>query len=358
MTKLTTVLHSWHSQAGARMVDFAGWDMPVQYQGIAAEHRVVRTTCGAFDLGHMGRLHVSGDGALAFLERQVTRPLASMAAGRVRYGLVCAEDGTVEDDVLVSRESETAFHIVVNASNHGKILALWQAEIPDDVTLTDLSQQQAMIAVQGPEAAALLAGLGLDPGDCKYYQFIDGTFTGEPVRLSRTGYTGEDGFELFGANDVIAALWQAVIDAGATPCGLGARDTLRLEAGMPLYGHELDREHTPIEAGLGFAVAKHDRFRGAAALHAQRDNGTARQLVGLVLEGRRPARAGYPVVHADQAVGEVTSGAPSPTLEQSIAMAYVPSELAAVGTSLAIDIRGKHIPATVVELPFYRRTKG
>lgn len=357
MTNTRTPLHDVQQQAGGKMVDFHGWDMPVQFQGITAEHHAVRSACGVFDLGHMGRLHVGGAGALGFLDRVITRPLASMQDGQVRYGLVCDADGTVIDDVLVSREGAEAYHVVVNASNRETLLARWTPDLADDVTLQDLTQEQAMIAVQGPDAAGLLAGIGLDAGDMKYYRFADKALNGITVRMSRTGYTGEDGFELFCPADAAVALWQQVVAAGATPCGLGARDTLRLEAGMPLYGNELDRDHTPVEAGLGFAVGKQGGYLGDAVLLGQLEAGPERRLVGLTVTGKRPPRHGYAVLHGDEAVGVVTSGAPSPTLGYGIAMAYVPSALAEPGTKLAIDIRGKtQEAAEVVGLPFYKRS--
>lgn len=354
-----TPLYDVQLAAGGKFVDFAGWDMPVQFSGgIVAEHQTVRTGCGLFDLGHMGRLHCSGPGALAFLSRRVTRPLASMKAGQVRYGLVCAEDGTVEDDVLVSRESETDFHVVVNAANTAKLLSLWEVGERDDTVLRDLTGEQAMIAVQGPDSLAMLTGIGLDGNDLRYYAMRDLMWRGHSVRISRTGYTGEDGFECFIASDAVVELYEAFAAAGAIPCGLGARDTLRLEAGMPLYGHELDREHTPVEAGLGFALGKDGGYIGAEVLLRQLEQGPPRKLVGLAVTGKRPPRHGYGVLKNDEQVGVVTSGAPSPTLGIGIAMAYVPPELAAVGTELEIDIRGRsREAATVVELPFYKRER-
>lgn len=358
MTERRTPLFDHHVAGGARMVDFAGWDMPLQYEGIVAEHRRVREDCGCFDLGHMGRLRLSGPGALGFLDRRVTRPLASMALGQVRYGLVCAEDGTVEDDVLVSRERDDGFHVVVNASNREKLLGLWEPHLPDDAVLEDLTGSQAMIAVQGPRSAAVLAAVGLDPGDLRIYRFADHVWRDAPVRLSRTGYTGEDGCELFCPADRVGELWEAVRSAGAVPCGLGARDSLRLEAAMPLYGHELDREHTPVEAGLTFAVGKRGGFVGDEVLLRQLAEGPSRRLVGLRVDGPRPARHGYAVLHDGETVGAVTSGGPSPTLGHPIAMAYVPAALAEPGTRLRIDIRGRATAdAEVVPLPFYKRER-
>jgi aminomethyltransferase len=345
---------------GGRFIDFNGWDMPVQFAGITQEHQTVRSGCGVFDLGHMGRLHLGGPGSLDLLSRQVCRRLDDMKPGMVRYGLVLAEDGTVEDDVLVSREGEQAFHVVVNAGNHQKILARWQVLAGQSLgkpALTDLTATQAMIAVQGPASGALLAGMALDGRQLKYYSFADLQWSGIPVRLSRTGYTGEDGFECFLPAADAVRFYEAVTAAGAVPCGLGCRDTLRLEAGMPLYGHELDRTVTPVEAGLGFAVNKAGGFIGADVILPQLASGTAKRLVGLRMTDKRVPRQGYAVVKDGAAVGVITSGTLSPTLGLPIGMAYVPSTLSAVGTSLMVDIRGSMCAAEVVALPFYKRAK-
>lgn len=350
-----TCLHAVQSAAGGKIIDFHGWDMPVQFSGIVAEHTAVRTGVGLFDLCHMGRLQVDGAGSTTFLGRRVCRPVAGMTPGQVRYGLVLAEDGTVEDDVLVSRESGDRWHVVVNASNKDKVLALWHAGQPADVRIADLTATQAMIAVQGPRAADLLAGLGMDGRALKYYAFADHAWQGIPVRLSRTGYTGEDGFEVFVAAAHAPALWEAIRAAGALPCGLGARDTLRLEAGMPLYGNELDRSVTPVEAGLGFAVNKAGGFVGAEVVLTQLAQGPAKKLVGLRMREKRVPRTHYPVLHGGQTVGQITSGTLSPTLGTAIGMAYVPSALSAVGTVVQVDIRGTAVDAEVVALPFYKR---
>jgi aminomethyltransferase len=328
-----TVLHALQAAAGGRFIDFGGWDMPVQFAGIAAEHQAVRNGCGLFDLGHMGRLILDGPHAATFLAKRVCRPLLDMKAGQVRYGLVLAADGTVEDDVLVSREAEARWHVVVNAGNRAKVLGLWAADLTPAVGLRDITAEQAMLAVQGPGAADLLAGLGLDGRELKY------------------------GFECFLPTAHAEALWEAVRAAGATLCGLGARDSLRLEAGMPLYGHELDRSTTPVEAGLGFAVDPAGTFIGAAAVQRQLREGTAKRLVGIRMRDKRVPRQGYAVLHDGAAVGAVTSGTLSPTLGQAIGMAFVPTALAAVGTALTIDVRGTACAADVVALPFYKRAK-
>jgi aminomethyltransferase len=352
-----TPLYATQAAAGGKMVDFAGWDMAVQFGGILPEHAAVRTASGAFDLGHMGRLRVVGPKALAFLERVVCRRLGDMRAGQVRYGLALAADGTVEDDVLVSRESDHQFHVVVNAGNREKILGLWLPHAGPELVITDLSAEQGMVAVQGPKASALLAALGLDNSKLANYSFCDVTWRGGEVRISRTGYTGEDGAELMLPAGRTVELWQTVIAAGATPCGLGCRDTLRLEAAMPLYGHELDRTITPVEAGLTFAINKAGGFIGAETVLKQLASGPAKKLVGLKMREKRVPRQGYPVLADGKPVGAITSGTLSPTLGVAIGMAYVPAALAATGTVLAVDVRGQVVPAEVVPLPFYKRAR-
>jgi aminomethyltransferase len=351
-----TILHDQQASRGGKMIDFHGWIMPVQFAGITAEHVAVRTACGVFDLNHMGRLRVAGPAALAFLEERVCRGLRDMKNGAVRYGLVLAVDGTVEDDVLVSREADDAFHIVVNASNKEKVLDLWRPAVPVGTVLSDLSTSQGMIAVQGPQAITLLKTLQLDGSPLGNYRFTDVPWRGTVVRLSRTGYTGEDGCECFLPADRTAELWTAVVEAGATLCGLGARDTLRTEAAMPLYGNELDRTVNPAEAGLGFAVNKAGGFIGAGSVLAAL-SAPARRLVGLVMAEKRVPRTGYAVLAAGEPVGRITSGTLSPTLGSAIGMAYVPAALAAPGTALQVDVRGTAIAATVVPLPFYTRTR-
>jgi len=352
-----TPLYAAQAAAGGKMIDFAGWDMAVQFAGIQAEHIAVRTAAGAFDVSHMGRLHLSGPGALAFLSRRVCRGLADMRAGQVRYGMVLAEDGTVEDDVLVSREGDQQFHVVVNAGNREKILGLWRPALDGTVSLRDLSAEQAMIAVQGPKAPAILAGLGLDPSLLANYAFRDAVWDGTPVRVSRTGYTGEDGAEVFLPAERAADLWRALLAAGVAPCGLGCRDTLRLEAAMPLYGHELDRTVTPVQAGLTFAINKAGGFIGEDRILTELRDGPAKRLVGLRMLSKRVPRQGYAVLHGGTAVGVITSGTLSPTLGEAIGLAYVPAALAQAGTTVSVDLRGQAVDAVLVAMPFYRRTR-
>lgn len=358
-TDRQTALHRLHGALGGRMIGFHGWSLPVAYgAGILAEHRCVRETAGCFDLGHMGRLRLEGPGAPAFLQRRVTRNVGAIPVGRYRYALICNEQGGVEDDVLIGREGPTAFHIVVNAANLKKILDLWTHSPADVVHLDNLSDAQAMIAVQGPQAMTVLQGLGLAVADLPTWGFRDLSWGGRPLRLSRTGYTGEDGCECFLEPEQAAPFWQALLAAGVKPCGLGARDTLRLEAGMPLYGHELDERHSPLAAGLDFAVDLGLEFIGAPALRQERAAGGSREvLAGLQLTGTRPAREGHPVLHDGTVVGRITSGTHSPTLNHPIAMAWIPPGLRIPGTVLSVDIRGQASAAQVVCLPFYQRPR-
>ncbi len=338
------------------MIDFHGWEMPVQFSSITQEHRAVRSGAGMFDLCHMGRLTLRGPGATAFLSRRVCRPLTDMEPGVVRYGLVLAEDGTVEDDVLVSREGPEQWHVVVNASNREKILALWRPAL-GALAMDDCTASQAMIAVQGPQARAHLASLGLDSEGLKYYRFADRPWRGITVRLSRTGYTGEDGCECFLPGARAAELWQELVRLGVQPCGLGARDTLRLEAGMPLYGQELDRSTTPVEAGLDFACGKAGGYIGERVVLEQLASGPPRRLVGLRMRERRVPRAHYPLHHGGTVVGSVTSGTLSPSLEAAIGMGYLPRAIALPGTAIEVDVRGELHQAEVVPLPFYKRPR-
>ncbi len=377
MTKVMdqTPLHDWHANHGGRMVDFAGWSMPVQYGSIVDEHHATRRAVGLFDISHMGRLRFDGADAGAFLDSLLTRRVDNLKVGQVRYSLMTADDGGILDDVLVYRLDDR-YMLVVNASNREKIVAWLNKHLSDagDVQLTDETFDTAMIAVQGPKAVELAAELlDSDPGEMKYYNVGKANVSlpgGEsvPALVSRTGYTGEDGVELIVPNAAAVPLWQELLSRGesrgATPVGLGARDTLRLEAAMPLYGHELNEQITPQQAGLDFAVhlsvKSEDRernFPGAAAMRELKDGPPLPCRVGLVAEGRRAPREGCAIVADGVTVGEVTSGTHSPTLEKPIAMAYVPAELSATGTQVTVDLRGKELPAVVVELPFYERGK-
>ena len=356
-----TPLYECHLEAGARMVDFAGWEMPVQYAGVIEEHRAVRTAAGLFDVSHMGEVRVQGKGAEAFLQRLTPNDVARLVPGRAHYSGLLTESGTYIDDVLVYRLAAEDFLVVVNASNAPRDFQ-WIADAARDaadVEVADESDRYALLALQGPQALEMLAPLAVpDVSGLKYYGFAGGQVAGAPALISRTGYTGEDGFELYLAPEDAAGVWRRLLAAGAVPAGLGARDTLRLEAAMALYGHEIDETTTPFEAGLGWVV-KLDKgdFRGRDALLAQKGEGVPRKLVGFEVQGRGIARQGHGVVSGSERVGEVTSGTWSPTFEKALGLAYVPPGLAAVGTPLTLDVRGKSLPAVVVESPFYRRSR-
>ena len=358
---LRTACHDWHVAHGGRMVDFAGWEMPVQYSAIVAEHHAVRRAAGLFDIAHMGRLKFTGPQAAKFLDHLVTNDVLGLAPGQIRYALVTNEQGGILDDVLVYRLADCHL-LVVNASNRQKILA-WidRHRGKFQVTVEDQTVPHFMLALQGPRAQSLLQPLvDVDLMKIKYYFGTPARVQGQSGFVSRTGYTGEDGFEVIVAASRATALWEALIAAGAAvgllPAGLGCRDTLRLEAGMPLYGHELDETIDPFTAGLAFGVRLDaGDFIGRAALAAAKADPDRLRRVGLQLAGKRIAREGALVFAGDRQIGRVTSGTFSPTLETSIAMALVPSAQAAAGTPLMIDIRGQREPATVVKLPFYKR---
>jgi aminomethyltransferase len=356
-----TPLYGCHLEAAARMVDFAGWEMPVQYTGVIEEHRAVRTAAGLFDVSHMGEVRVKGAGAAAFLQRLTPNDVSKLIPGRAHYSGLLTEQGTYIDDILVYRLGPEDFLVVVNASNAQRDFE-WiasRAAGKPDVEVTNESDRYALLALQGPKALSILAPLASpDVTGLKYYGFAQGTVDGVPALISRTGYTGEDGFELYLAPEDAPRVWRRLLDGGAVPAGLGARDTLRLEGAMALYGHEIDETTTPWEAGLAWVV-KMDKgdFLGRDALAAQKGRGVPRKLVGFEVRGRGIARQGHTVVSEGGTVGAVTSGTWSPTLEKALGLAYVPPELAAPGTALAIDVRGKALPAVVVEIPFYRRAR-
>ncbi len=356
---LRTILYDWHVANGARMVDFGGWDMPVQYSTIIEEHTAVRTRAGIFDVSHMGRLSFGGPDTLALIQKVYTNNAATLKDMQVRYGLVCNDQGGIRDDVLVYRWPY-GYAMVVNAGNREKIVGWLQVNKgPLNVQMQDQTLDTCMIAIQGPKSAALCQGLvEADPGKLAYYYAAPTCYAGKNCAVSRTGYTGEYGFEFMVARDQGVRLWEELAKRGAKPCGLGARDTLRLEAAMPLYGHELSEEIDPFQAGLGWAV-KLDKgdFRGRQALLRRLQDATLRKRVGLELEGKRIAREGATVRANGQSVGIVTSGTFAPTLQKTIAMAYVGPAFTSPGTTCQVDIRGKDETARVVPLPFYRRAK-
>jgi aminomethyltransferase len=359
-----TPLYECHRAAGAKLVDFAGWEMPVQYAGVIEEHRAVRTAAGLFDVSHMGEVRVRGRGAEALLQRLTPNDVTKLVPGRAHYSGLLTERGTYVDDILVYRLAADDFLVVVNASNAERDFQ-WMVDHAgeSDAELTDVSAQYALLALQGPRALAILAPLvtaGPEGGAAalKYYGFAAGEVAGVPALISRTGYTGEDGVELYLPPDAAAGIWQQLLAAGAVPAGLGARDPLRLEAGMALYGHEIDDTTTPFEAGLDWVVKLgKGEFLGSAALVAQQERGIDRKLVGFEVAGRGIARQGHEVRRDGRAVGAVTSGTWSPTFEKALGLAYVPLALAATGTPLTLDVRGKTVEATVVPAPFYRRPR-
>ena len=362
-----TALYAWHVAHHARMVDFAGWSMPVQYSSIVEEHKATRDAVGVFDISHMGRLRFDGEGVAQFLDRLLTRRVVGLGQGVIRYSLVTNEAGGILDDVLVYHLADHGgkpFHLlVVNASNRAKIVAWVEQHLTDadGVTCRDQTVETAMIAVQGPHALSTLQPLvDVQLSDMRYYSGQAARVVGHAGIVSRTGYTGEDGCELIvpaaAATNVVERLFTTGSEFGIQPVGLGARDTLRLEAAMPLYGHELSEAIDPFQAGLGFAVHLKDRdFIGAAALRELKNRPNQPRRIGLELSGKRVAREQYPVLANGEAVGEITSGTFSPTLERPIAMAYVQPHAADLGTELMVDIRGRAEAARVVAMPFYTR---
>jgi aminomethyltransferase len=365
---METPLYSWHSAHGGRLVEFGGWSMPVQYTTIIEEHRAVRRRVGLFDISHMGRLRFDGPDVVDWLEMSTTNHVARLKPGQIQYSLMANDHGGLIDDILVYRLPDGSYRVVCNASNRTNVVERFQAlRAGRDARLLDETCVLAMIAVQGPKAVDVVAAISDDPGlpELGYYRCgvthqVAGVPAGTPNLVSRTGYTGEDGFELIVPAASAEAVWNALLEAGArsgiTPCGLGARDTLRFEAAMPLYGHELGPDITPFEAGVGWAVKlQKGPFAGREAL-LESSTHPARTRVGLALEGKRIARQGAPVLDtAGQRVGEVTSGTFSPTLEKSLAMALVRPQVAPLATELVVDIRGRSEPARVVPLPFYKR---
>ncbi|MEU7894734.1 glycine cleavage system aminomethyltransferase GcvT [Nonomuraea sp. NPDC049152] len=357
-----TPLRDIHESLGATLTDFAGWLMPLRYGSESAEHNAVRERAGLFDLSHMGEIFVTGPQAAEALDYALVGHLSALAPGRARYTMIVDERGGVLDDLIVYRLADQEFMVVANASNYLMVAdRLTERAERFDAVVDDRSDQYALIAVQGPRAQEILSTLtDADLEGLKYYAGLPGTVAGAEALIARTGYTGEDGFELFVRNADAVALWHALTKAGEPygimPAGLSSRDTLRLEAGMPLYGNELDASLTPFDAGLG-RVVKFDKpgdFVGRAALEPVKDVPPRRRLVGLVATGRRVPRHGFPVTKDGAVVGEVTSGAPSQTLGRPIAMAYVDT---GIEEGLAVDIRGSHEAVDLVELPFYRRNK-
>lgn len=356
-----TPLYQVHKDLGAKLVGFGGWEMPIQYQGIIKEHEAVRTKAGLFDVSHMGELLVAGPDALSFLQRVITNDLAQIGIGKVLYTPLVKEDGGILDDLIIYNLGLDRYLLVVNASNKDKDLTWLQSQLTGDVGITDKSDEYGLLALQGPLAAEIaqkitpiqLETLGL-------FQFAIGTVGEVPCLISRTGYTGEDGFELYCHPEELVKLWHSIMDAGASkglvPCGLGARDTLRFEAALPLYGQELGEDINPLMAGLAWTV-KFDKpdFIGREALLAIKAQGNDYKLVGLEMIERGIPRSNYPVLVNDQPVGWVTSGSFAPTKKANLALAYVKAQYGGLDQALAVEIRGKAIKAKVVKKPFYKR---
>jgi aminomethyltransferase len=346
-----TSLYDRHVDAGGKLVPFAGWEMPVQYEGIRREHLAVRHGAGVFDVSHMGQVETRGPQALQFLQRLLSADARRVPEGGAQYGLLCCEDGGVLDDLFTYRLAECEFLTVTNAANHEKDLAWLQSHAEAfDVDVIDLAPQFAMLAVQGPLARSLVGGLADGPLPQRMH-CVERSVAGAPTLICGTGYTGEDGLELLLDPGDAPAVWDALTQAGATPVGLGARDTLRIEACFHLYGNDMDEHRNPIEAGLGWACKEATGFIGSEAVAAARREGTRERLVPFVIDGPGIARSGNPVIGG----GEVTSGTFSPCLERGVGLAYLPTERAEPGTQIEIDVRGTTRSATVARKPLYKK---
>ena len=363
VTRKRTPLHAIHRELGAKLVDFAGWEMPVEYGGVVEEHLAVRQAAGLFDVSHMGEFTLEGGGAAEALERLTPNDVSKLKVGQAHYSALLTDAGTFVDDLLVYRLDESSYLTVVNASNIDKDFEWMETRRRGQGTLRNRSEDFALLALQGPRSQDILAPLAsVELPPLAYYHFVEAKLAGERTLLSRTGYTGEDGFEIFVAPDRAETLWRALLDAGTPmglkPAGLAARDTLRLEARMALYGNDIDDAHTPLEAGLGWIV-KLDKgdFVGRAALVAQREAGVKQKLVGFEMVDKGIARHGYPVLVGGKEVGPVTSGTYAPYLKKTIGLTYLPVEAAAVGSDIEIVIRGRQARARVVPTPFYKREK-
>ena len=359
-----TPLYEQHVALGARLVEFGGWEMPVQYSSILDEHRAVRTCAGLFDVSHMGEFKVEGKDALTFLQHLVPNDVSRLAINQALYTQLCLPDGGTIDDLIIYHLADNHYMLVVNAANIDNDFTWVEKQASNfNVQITNQSDTTALLALQGPEAQAILQPLTeVDPSTVRYYHCAPGSVNGINCIISRTGYTGEDGFELYCASSDVSKLWDELLaagkDRGLLPAGLGARDTLRLEAGYCLYGHELDEQTNPLEANLGWTVKLNkDEFIGHDALLKVKEQGPERKLIGIEMVERGVCRGGYTIYEDDQQIGSLTSGAPGPTLNKNIGMGYVATSHAVVGKILHIDIRGKRTAAQIVALPFYKRQK-
>lgn len=354
-----TCLHDRHVALGAQMSPFGGFDMPIQYAGIVEEHQAVRTACGVFDVSHMGEVEITGPEAEKYVNHIFTNDVTDAPDGKCFYGMMLHPNGGTVDDLLVYKRSTTDYFLVINASNIDKDVA-WITSHADgfDVKVENLSDNLGELAIQGPDAERIVeAVVGLKCSDLEFYTFKDAEIDGVPVIVSRTGYTGEDGFEIYAPHDVTVKLWDKLMDAGVAPCGLGCRDTLRFEVGLPLYGDELADDITPLEAGLGMFAKLDKQFIGRDALAVQKAEGVTRKIVGIELVDRAIPRHGYEVLNeADEVIGTVTTGYHAISVDKSIAMALVDARYAAMGTPLKVKIRRKVFPATVVSKKFYKKS--
>lgn len=366
MTQLNrTPLYDVYKNYGAKTIDFGGWDLPVQFSSIKEEHEAVRTKAGLFDVSHMGEVEVKGSDSLSFLQHVVTNDVSLLKVGGAQYTAMCYKDGGTVDDLLIYKKAEDDYLLVINASNIEKDIDWLTSNLSGDVTLTNISDETALLALQGPLAEKTLQKLtDTDLTTIKFFKFIDPVNVADAkVLVSRTGYTGEDGFELYCAAEDATSLWEKILEAGkndgVVACGLGARDTLRFEATLPLYGQELTKNITPIEAGIGFAVKpnKEAEFNGKAILKEQKENGTDRKLVGIELIDKGIPRHGYEVFVGNEEIGVVTTGTQSPTLKKNIGLALLKKEFTELGTEIEVQIRKKRLKAVVVATPFYKRPK-
>ena len=360
---LQTALYDTHVSLGGRMVEFGGWDMPVQYpSGILAEVKAVRTATGVFDVSHMGRLYLSGPKAAEFLDWVLTGSASSLRVGRARYCMICNEKGGVIDDTIFYRLAEDRYLLIPNAGNRLAVVAWFQRWIDEKFSpgcvMEDVTATTGLIAFQGPGTLDLIDKLADTPlSEMRPFSWAESAVQGAPIFVGRTGYTGEDGFEMLVQDIDVVKVWTVLTGSGALPCGLGARDVLRLEAGLPLHGHEIDEETTPIEAGLDRFVRLDMEYVGSAVLLDQQENGVQRKLVGFTLPGRSAPRAGYSLLHQGETIGAVTSGSYSPTLDTSIGMGYVLERYVEPGATLDLDLRGRIVQVTVTALPFYTRPR-
>lgn len=358
---LRTPLYELAKSQGARFTAFSGWEMPVQFSGLKLEHQAVRSEAGMFDISHMGKFAFTGDRLIELWQTLVPSDLSRLQPGRAMYSVLLNSEGGIIDDIIFydqgTKDGKQQAIVIVNAGTKDKDKAWILSHIKDSsVEMTDLSESQALIALQGPKAAEILQSMTTDDLSLKAFEHRTISINGSEAFVASTGYTGEDGFEIMIEPSAAQQLWNALQQAGVTPCGLGARDTLRLEAAMSLYGQEIDDTTSPLEAGLGWVVHLKDKgdFIGRSVLEQQKAEGIKRRLVGLEMSGRHIARHGYPVIAEGETVGEVTSGTLAPTVGKAIALAYVPKHLSKPGQVLEIEIRGKTYPTTVIKKPFYK----